>query len=155
MDFHTLLVQVHVLCTVYRKYFLHKRMPSPPTHKSENNLNRGIFLKYFLNVYFNHAAPLHLSPLRFLCVGGCLDRTQDSCGLSMAVRRSIHSTRSHPSSNSLLGSPIVRIPNLYNQNLSLCVYQLTEVCPRAKGGDAGYSCVYYSLVVSLQKPGTF
>jgi hypothetical protein len=65
---------------------------------------------------------------------------------SLAVRRSILSTRSHPSINSLPGSPKVRIPNLYNQNLSLCVYQLTEACTRAKGGDAGYS-VYTTVLL--------
>ncbi len=37
---------------------------------------------------------LHLPPLRFLCVGECWDRTQDSCDF----RRSNQSARSHPHS---------------------------------------------------------
>jgi len=39
----------------------------------------------------------HLPPLRFHCVGGCWDRTQDFVAtLALAVRRSNHSEGSHP-----------------------------------------------------------
>jgi hypothetical protein len=39
---------------------------------------RGDFLDFFLFVYDIQNCP-HLPPLRFHCVGGCWDRTQDSC----------------------------------------------------------------------------
>jgi hypothetical protein len=39
---------------------------------------------------------LHLPPLRFHCVGGCWDPTQDCCDLALTARRSNHSARSHP-----------------------------------------------------------
>jgi hypothetical protein len=41
-------------------------------------VKRGIFLDFF---FFNvqYSTLLHLPPLRFHCVGGCWDRTQDSC----------------------------------------------------------------------------
>jgi hypothetical protein len=40
---------------------------------------------------------LHTPPLRFHCVGGCWDRTQESCDYGIGCqRRSNHSARSHP-----------------------------------------------------------
>ncbi len=42
-----------------------------------NILNRGIFRFFFL--YVLYSTLLHLSPLRFHCVGGCWDRIQDCC----------------------------------------------------------------------------
>jgi hypothetical protein len=39
---------------------------------------------------------LHLPPLRFHCVGGCWDTTQESCDFGFAVRRSNLSDSSHP-----------------------------------------------------------
>jgi hypothetical protein len=39
--------------------------------------NRGIFWIFFLNVLYSTL--LHLPPLRYHCVGGCWDRTQDFC----------------------------------------------------------------------------
>jgi hypothetical protein len=45
-----------------------------------------IFFMYDIQV----STLLHLQPLRFHCVGGCLDRTQDSCDYTaLAVRRSL------------------------------------------------------------------
>jgi hypothetical protein len=38
---------------------------------------RKIFLIF--SMYVLHSTLLHLPPLRFHCVGGCWDRTQDSC----------------------------------------------------------------------------
>ncbi len=48
--------------------------------------------------FFLYSTLLHMSPLIFHCVGGCWDRTQDSCATTLAVRRSNHSARSHPHS---------------------------------------------------------
>jgi hypothetical protein len=39
-------------------------------------LNRGIFRFIY---YVPYSELLHLPPLRFRCVGGCLDQTQDFC----------------------------------------------------------------------------
>jgi hypothetical protein len=35
--------------------------------------------KYFFFFYVLYSALLHLPPLKFHCVGGCWDRTQDCC----------------------------------------------------------------------------
>ncbi len=55
---------------------------------------RGTFLIFSFSV--RSSTLLHLPPLRFHCVGGCWDRTQDGVATkALAVRRSIHSDRSH------------------------------------------------------------
>ncbi len=58
------------------------------------NDKKGIFLDIFLYTVFNTA---HLPPIRFYCVGGCLDPTQDCCDF-LTARQSNHSARSHPQS---------------------------------------------------------
>jgi hypothetical protein len=37
------------------------------------------FVGFFLSMYDTYSTLLHLPPLRFRCIGGCWDRTQDSC----------------------------------------------------------------------------
>ena len=39
-------------------------------------INRGIFVDFFM--YVLYSTLFYLPPLRFHCVGGCWDRTQDS-----------------------------------------------------------------------------
>jgi len=46
-----------------------------------------------LEFFVRYSTLLHLLPLRFRCVGGCWDPTQDRCEF---VIRSNHSARSHP-----------------------------------------------------------
>ncbi len=46
---------------------------------------------FIFSFYVRYSTLLHLTPLRFRCVGGCWDRTQDSCDYC-----SNHSARSHP-----------------------------------------------------------
>ncbi len=57
-----------------------------------------IFLDFFF--YVRYSTLLHMPPpLRFHCVGGCWDRSQDTVATTaLAVRRSLtmHSARSHP-----------------------------------------------------------
>ncbi len=54
---------------------------------------------YFLDFFFfiRYSTLLHLPPLRFHCVGGCWDRTQDCCnfGIDSQTLCSNHSARSH------------------------------------------------------------
>jgi hypothetical protein len=45
----------------------------------------------FIFFYVRYSTQLHLPPLRFHCVGGCWDRTQDCCDIGIDS----HSTRSH------------------------------------------------------------
>ena len=52
---------------------------------------RGTFLDFFFNG--RYSTLLHLLPLRFRCVGGCWDRTLDSCYYGIG---SNSSARSHP-----------------------------------------------------------
>jgi hypothetical protein len=50
--------------------------------KSKRNEKETIFLKgEFFGFYckVRYSTLLHLPPLRFHCVGGCWDRTEDSC----------------------------------------------------------------------------
>ncbi len=52
----------------------------PPTFKVDSFFLiffKGNFLGF--SFYVRYSALLHLPPLRFLCVGRCWDRTQDSC----------------------------------------------------------------------------
>ncbi len=47
--------------------------------------------------YVRYSTLFHLAaPLGFHCVGGCWDRTQYCSDLTLIVRRSKHSARSHP-----------------------------------------------------------
>ncbi len=61
----------------------------------------SVFYSFFLlkgdllDFYVLDSTLLHLPPLRFNCVGGCWDRTQDCCDFGIGVRRSDHSSRSH------------------------------------------------------------
>jgi hypothetical protein len=55
---------------------------------------RGIFL--FFSMYILYSKLLHLPPFRFRCVGGCWIEPRTVATLALAVRRSNHSTRSHP-----------------------------------------------------------
>jgi hypothetical protein len=45
---------------------------------------RGICLDFFLCTIL-YSTLLHLPPLRFHCVGGCGDRTQDCCVFGIAL----------------------------------------------------------------------
>ena len=45
---------------------------------------RGICLGFFLCTVL-YSTLLHLPPLRFPCVGGCEDRTQDCCVFGIAL----------------------------------------------------------------------
>ncbi len=51
---------------------------------------------FFIYFYVLYSTLLHLPPLRFHCVGGCYDRTQDCATSALAARRSNHLARSHP-----------------------------------------------------------
>jgi hypothetical protein len=65
-------------------------------------LNRGIFLIFS----YRYSTLLHLPPLRFCCVRGCWDRTQDCLRFqhrqpdapNHSARSHPHSARSHPHS---------------------------------------------------------
>ncbi len=47
--------------------------------------------------YVRYSTMFHLPPLRFHCVGGCWDRTKDSCDYTaLTIRSSNHSATSHP-----------------------------------------------------------
>jgi hypothetical protein len=48
------------------------------------NINRRIFLDFFMHVLYSTL--LHLQSLRFHCVGGCWDKTQDSCGFGIVCQ---------------------------------------------------------------------
>jgi hypothetical protein len=69
--------------------------------KLEKKFLRGFWqnsslLRLKFGIYVLYSTLLHLPPLRFHCVGGCWDWTQDCCDIVSAVKRSNHSTRSHP-----------------------------------------------------------
>jgi hypothetical protein len=47
--------------------------------------------------FIRYSTLIHLPPLRFHCVGGCWDRTQDSCDYGIGCQTLYnHSARSHP-----------------------------------------------------------
>jgi hypothetical protein len=54
----------------------------------------GDFLRIFL-FHVRHSTLFHLPPFRFHCVGGCWDRTQDSCDNGIGCQTLYHSARSH------------------------------------------------------------
>jgi hypothetical protein len=56
---------------------------------------REIFLDFYI-LYVRYSTLLHLPPLRFHCVGGCWDRTQDSCDYDIGCQTLYHMARSHP-----------------------------------------------------------
>ncbi len=57
-----------------------------------HNFLRGIFRIFFL-FYVRYSTLLHLPPLKFHCVGGCWDGTQDYIAtLALTARRSKHSS---------------------------------------------------------------
>jgi hypothetical protein len=67
---------------------------------------RGIFVRVlkvkgdFLGLFYvMYSTLFHLPSLRFHCVGGCWDRTQDSCDYGIDCQRLYHSARSHPHSS--------------------------------------------------------
>ncbi len=71
---------------------------------------KGDFFDFFF-FYVRHSTLLHLPPLWFHCVGGCWNRTQDSCdyGIFLAVGRSNHLASSHPledEESKMLANPI-------------------------------------------------
>jgi hypothetical protein len=95
--------------------FCKKNLPTESSPYKQNSLSNSIpslFFLYAVTAYFNiflykwivkkifdvlYSTLLHLLPLRFHCVEGCWDRTLQDCStLSLAVRRSYHSVRSHP-----------------------------------------------------------
>ncbi len=47
-------------------------------------LKGGLFRFFFFFLYVWYSTLLHLPPLRFHCVGGCWDRTQDICDNDIA-----------------------------------------------------------------------
>ncbi len=55
----------------------------------------SFFPFFFLCALFNSTL-LHLPPLRFHCVRGYWDGSQDCCDFGLIARRSNHSARSHP-----------------------------------------------------------
>jgi hypothetical protein len=66
-------------------WLLAHSLPPPPGIMStgdtqetekERQVNRGIFFIFFM--YALYSTLLHLPSLRFHCVGGCWDRTQDN-----------------------------------------------------------------------------
>ncbi len=57
--------------------------------------SRGIMWIFF-SFYGRYSTLLHLPFLKFLCVGGCWDRTQDFATLALTATRSNHSAKSHP-----------------------------------------------------------
>jgi hypothetical protein len=64
-------VSSKILACGYKEFFF-------LCYKRERKVNRGIFLVFFF-FYVLYSTLLHLPPLRFHCVGGCWDRTQDCC----------------------------------------------------------------------------
>jgi hypothetical protein len=48
-----------------------------------------VFLGFFV-MYVLYSTLLHLPPLRFHCVGGCWDRTQDSCDFGIGFQMLCH-----------------------------------------------------------------
>jgi hypothetical protein len=54
----------------------HKSLKERVRDSFSSFLTRGIFWIFF---YVLYSTLLHLPPLRFRCVGGCWDRTQDCC----------------------------------------------------------------------------
>jgi hypothetical protein len=73
----------------------HKNPPPPLKNSPLSMITERILWIFFMHVLYS--TRLHLPPLRFHCVGGLWDRTQDSCDFSaLAVRRSGHSATSHP-----------------------------------------------------------
>ncbi len=48
-----------------------------------------------ISLYVRYSTLLPLPPLRFHCVGGCRDLTQNCCDFALTARRSNHSARSH------------------------------------------------------------
>jgi hypothetical protein len=55
---------------------------------------RGIV--WIFSFYVRYSTLLHRPPLRFHCVGGCWDWTQNCGDMALTARRSNHSARSHP-----------------------------------------------------------
>jgi hypothetical protein len=53
----------------------HLRPTAPSDITTVTNFKQGDFLKFFY--YVLYSTLLYLPPLRFNCVGGCWDRTQD------------------------------------------------------------------------------
>ncbi len=64
-------------------YSRNRPLPSIISTSAPGKLLKTISLKrdYFgiFSFYVRYSTQLHLPPLRFHCVGGCWDRTQDSC----------------------------------------------------------------------------
>jgi hypothetical protein len=61
---------------LFHRYFCHK-ITQPLSNTGQDIFKQGDFLGSFF--YVLYSTLLHLPPLRFHCVGGCWDRTQDCC----------------------------------------------------------------------------
>ncbi len=68
---------------------------------------------------------LCLPPLRFSSVGGCLDRTQDSCDYALAVTRSKHWARTHR--HSARSHPHTRLDPIHHSARSHPQHQLKNI----------------------------
>ncbi len=54
-----------------------------------NIKNRGIFFEFFKMYSVHNSTLLHPSTIRFECVGGCWDRTQDCCDYGIVINRTV------------------------------------------------------------------
>jgi hypothetical protein len=66
--------------------------------RKENLILKGDFFRDFFFYYVRYSTLLHLPPLRFHYVGGCWDRTQDSCdyGIGCQTRLDLIHRKNRP-----------------------------------------------------------
>ncbi len=85
------LSQVRFQSRCWRRTGRRPRRATTPT--PDTSSVQRIWIKGFFGFFVMHqlySTLLHLPPLRFHCVGGCWDRTQDSAISALAVRCSSH-----------------------------------------------------------------
>ncbi len=90
-DMHT--VNVALLRGHFRNILTRRERQKSTTQEILIFINRGIF--GFFSIYCISTL-LHLPPLRFHCVGGCWDGTQDCCDFGVGSQTPEHSARYQP-----------------------------------------------------------